>query len=515
MVSSRSSVTTRSAAARAAGVPAPAEGDADVGQPDRRGVVGAVAGHRHGPPGTSAAPGRSGPCGPGCTRATTSTSGSRSASASSSSWSSSAAGDHPLFVVLADGGGDRLGGGRVVAGDHDGVHAGLPEPAYGRGGARAAPRRRGPGSPRSSGPSTRRRRSTFGAVRRVALGDGQHPVARPASSVEHPRPAPRGRRRPAAPARRRCAAAEQRGSTVSGAPLTLSSSRPSVSPDARVVAAGRLERQPAGGLPAGGTGLLRRPRPRRRPARPPGRSAAPDSVRLVAAGWPAAPPPAIDLQAVVQPVHRRVPVAGRRRPRRAASLPSVRVPVLSKQSTSTRPSASMVRGLRTSAPCSASRRAAASCAALTRNGSPSGTDADGEVRGGRRRLGQGYAPQQARAGHRHRGTGGQRDGCAGQRAEPGLHPAGGRGLPDQWPGCARPRCPARSPPPRPCRARRRRWCPRRASSGGRRSAAATTGRSDLGHRQRLAGQRRLVDLQAHGLQHPAVGGHRVARLAAR
>ncbi|PSK63549.1 hypothetical protein B0E53_04505 [Micromonospora sp. MH33] len=35
----------------------------------------------------------------------------------------------------------------------------------------------------------------------------------------------------------------------------------------------------------------------------------------------------------------------------------------------------MVRGLRTSAPCSASRRAAASCAALTRNGSPSGTEA--------------------------------------------------------------------------------------------------------------------------------------------
>ncbi len=48
---------------------------------------------------------------------------------------------------------------------------------------------------------------------------------------------------------------------------------------------------------------------------------------------------------------------------------------MSKHSTFTRPSASMVRGLRTSAPRAARRRAAASCAAVTRKGNPSGTDA--------------------------------------------------------------------------------------------------------------------------------------------
>jgi hypothetical protein len=50
-----------------------------------------------------------------------------------------------------------------------------------------------------------------------------------------------------------------------------------------------------------------------------------------------------------------------------------RVPVLSKHSTSTRPSASMVRALRTRAPRWERRRAAANWAALMRNGRPSGT----------------------------------------------------------------------------------------------------------------------------------------------
>src|SRR5947209_18329763 len=55
--------------------------------------------------------------------------------------------------------------------------------------------------------------------------------------------------------------------------------------------------------------------------------------------------------------------------------PSVRVPVLSKHNTSTRPSASMVDGLRASAPRWDSRRAAASSATVATNGTPSGTEA--------------------------------------------------------------------------------------------------------------------------------------------
>lgn len=55
--------------------------------------------------------------------------------------------------------------------------------------------------------------------------------------------------------------------------------------------------------------------------------------------------------------------------------PSVSVPVLSKHSTLTRPSASMVDGLRTRAARLDSRRAAASSATVATNGSPSGTAA--------------------------------------------------------------------------------------------------------------------------------------------
>ena len=59
----------------------------------------------------------------------------------------------------------------------------------------------------------------------------------------------------------------------------------------------------------------------------------------------------------------------------SVSVPVVRVPVLSAQRTSTRPSASTARASRTMTPRPASRREAACWAAVTRRGSPSGTAA--------------------------------------------------------------------------------------------------------------------------------------------
>ena len=56
-------------------------------------------------------------------------------------------------------------------------------------------------------------------------------------------------------------------------------------------------------------------------------------------------------------------------------LPWVRVPVLSNQIWSTRPSASMARGLRTSVLRDARRRADATWARVARAGRPSGTAA--------------------------------------------------------------------------------------------------------------------------------------------
>lgn len=82
----------------------------------------------------------------------------------------------------------------------------------------------------------------------------------------------------------------------------------------------------------------------------------------------------------------------------------MRVPVLSKQSVLTRPSASSARVERTSTPSRDSRRAAASWETVATSGSPSGTAAGRParttgrlvgraVRGRRRVLRQGGAPR--------------------------------------------------------------------------------------------------------------------------
>ena len=106
----------------------------------------------------------------------------------------------------------------------------------------------------------------------------------------------------------------------------------------------------------------------------------------------------------------------RRPPRRGAAAPSssrssdpsgtsratrsrfsVRVPVLSKQTVSTRPSASSTRALRTTAPRRDSRRAAACCATVATSGSPSGTAATATARPGADRLAQRPAARARRA----------------------------------------------------------------------------------------------------------------------
>ena len=69
----------------------------------------------------------------------------------------------------------------------------------------------------------------------------------------------------------------------------------------------------------------------------------------------------------------------RRRPAVGRCGPAVSVPVLSKQSTSTRPSASMVRGLRTRAPRRDSRWAALSWATVASRGRPFGHRRDHEA----------------------------------------------------------------------------------------------------------------------------------------
>ena len=183
---------------------------------------------------------------------------------------------------------------------------------------------------------------------------------------------------------------------------------------------------------------------------------------------------------------------------------------MSKQSTSTRPSASMVRGLRTSAPCSASRRAAASCAALTRNGSPSGTDATARFA--------------AVAAVSARGTPRSRPAPATATAEPA---ANGMAVLVNEPSRAS------TPLAGGCLPRQRQAASGLGVVAGRHHHGGAVPGGDggalvehrvpvgdgggdhrpvgLGDRQRLAGQRRLVGLQAHRLEHPAVGRHRVSR----
>ena len=145
--------------------------------------------------------------------------------------------------------------------------------------------------------------------------------------------------------------------------------------------------------------------------------------------------------------------------------PSVRVPVLSTHSTSTRPSASTVRGLRTTALWAASRRAPASCAAVATNGSPSGTDAMARLTAVLATSRHRPPAQQPGRGRTHRRSpappatadGSAPRGAARHRSEAVGPPA---------PGCGPPRC---------ARRRRPRWhgrihwirpCPRRACSVG-------------------------------------------------
>ena len=73
---------------------------------------------------------------------------------------------------------------------------------------------------------------------------------------------------------------------------------------------------------------------------------------------------------------------------------SLSVPVLSKQTTSMRPSASTERGTRTSAPNFVSRRADAACARVATNGIPSGTAATAMAMPLATACAQDRAPQQ-------------------------------------------------------------------------------------------------------------------------
>ncbi len=128
IVSIRSSATTMSAAALAAGAALRAEGDAHVGEPDRGHVVGAVAGDGHDLARRAGRPVTIRALCSGVTRAKTATSASASVRASSSSASSSgpvitrSPFSAPISAAMAVA---VLG---MIAGDHDDPHAGPHEP---------------------------------------------------------------------------------------------------------------------------------------------------------------------------------------------------------------------------------------------------------------------------------------------------------------------------------------------------------------------------------------------------
>ena len=159
-----------------------AEGDAHVGEPDGGCVVGAVAGHRHGPPaflqglddpdlvGRGAAGhhvGRGEPVGEGVVVEFVEFGG----------------GDDALGFAAADGGGDRLGGRRMVTGDHDGVDAGLPDPVDGRCGA--VPYSVGDGEEAGEGQAGHVVVGDVGVVDE-AFGDGEDAVSRPGAFAALP-----------------------------------------------------------------------------------------------------------------------------------------------------------------------------------------------------------------------------------------------------------------------------------------------------------------------------------------
>ena len=325
----------------------------------------------------------------------TRTAGSSSSSASSSRASSSVpVHDDAAVEHVEHAGGDGLGGARVVAGEHHDLDARLAQRA--RGGRRAGAHRVGeadePGEDRGRrrrrrrGCCRRRRRCRARRRHRPRLLGGE-PARSAAASTRDALP-----REPARCARggagglvveRSARPAVARAMTTSGAPLTDQPDRPRPPrvvglAERRVVAAGRARsgarrsghqpgclrgrgdancwppqatarsvwcaRRSPGGRARGGAQRgrehVRRGRLRRRSA---GRSSTPSET----------------------------PTSARR--------PSVRVPVLSKHSTSVRPSASMVRGLRTRAPSADSRRAGASWAADDEEREALGDAGDGQA----------------------------------------------------------------------------------------------------------------------------------------
>ena len=214
----------------------------------------------------------------------------------------------------------------------------------------------------------------------------------------------------------------------------------------------------------------------------------------------------------------RSSVAGRRpsgTSRTTRSRFSVSVPVLSKQTVSTRPSASSTRALRTTAPRRDSRRAAACCATVATSGSPSGTAATATAtpaltasRSGRRHSSE--QPDDGPAAGQ-----GERQHRAGQLAQPRLH-ARPAARPRRRRRVARPACGRRADgddhgPAAPGDDRR---ALEAACRSGRRAPRRASPAPYLRDRQRLAGEPGLVDLEVAALQQPGVGGDDVAGLDA-
>ena len=211
-------------------------------------------------------------------------------------------------------------------------------------------------------------------------------------------------------------------------------------------------------------------------------------------------------------------VARRPRPsgtsRTTRSRFSVSVPVLSKQTVSTRPSASSTRALRTTAPRRDSRRAAACCATVATSGSPSGTAATATATPALTASLQRAAPQQRQPDDGPAAGQGQRQHRAGQLAQPRLHarPAARR----------RPRRrvarPAAVAAPTATTTARPRPATTDVPSCSMQVRSASTAPGVAGDvlrdRLRLAGEPGLVDLEVAALQQPRVGGDDVAGLDA-
>ena len=358
MVAKLSSVSTMVAASRATSVPERAHRDADVGAPQRGGVVDAVAGHRHDVAARRAARRRSAAWPPGEVRAKTisgSSASSRSSSASVSRVELGAGDDAAASAAtMPTCAGDRRGGRPVVAGDHV-----IRMPARwqrataaatsGRGGSSSATR---PSSVRSGSASSR---SAGMAVARRARGAATASTRRPCRGAVdlgprrlRRRSRPAGAPRPSA-ASTRCTAR----STASGAPLTCSRSAGPRLVDGRHPLQARVEGEQR-------TRWRRRGRRRRRTPR----AAASCEQRELGR----VPCPARRRRRRARGAARR---SGDRRARGRASAPrrgaggalaagdperlhrcirfSVRVPVLSVQMTVVEPSVSTARGRLTSA----------------------------------------------------------------------------------------------------------------------------------------------------------------------